>query len=80
MKKTVISLAVATSLTLSFTSVQASTSANASHHQSSEQKVLKKSMLGKFIKTLRISQKNLVWQELKLNAKLLHLFKSVCLN
>lgn len=42
MKKTVISLAVATSLTLSFTSVQASTSANASHHQSSEQKVLKK--------------------------------------
>ncbi|SDE03997.1 PA domain-containing protein [Priestia aryabhattai B8W22] len=42
MRKTVISLAVATSLTLSFTSVQASTSANASHHQSSEQKVLKK--------------------------------------
>ncbi|MEK1830751.1 PA domain-containing protein [Priestia megaterium] len=50
-------MAVATSLTLSFTSVQASTSANASHHQSSEQKVLKKSMLRKFIKTLRISQK-----------------------
>lgn len=42
MKKTVISLAIATSLTLSFTSVQASTSANASHHQSSDQKVLKK--------------------------------------
>nr|WP_280160039.1 hypothetical protein [Priestia megaterium]MDH3142870.1 hypothetical protein [Priestia megaterium] len=42
MKKTVIALAVATSLTLSFTSVQASTSANASHHQSSEQTVLKK--------------------------------------
>jgi len=42
MKKTVISLAVATSLTLSFTRVSVSTAANGSHKLLSIQKVLKK--------------------------------------